>query len=455
MIYIEELKVGNRSYFLKTVKDTSDHIISQHKTEYKLFPVVKNHQTLWILYDDNMILNNNFFRFINNSLKDFSQNSVEQAAHAIRLLYCFADLFNVNIYNLSEADVRKLEYFLIGFSPTNSNTVLRLKTTRKNSTVNKYLVTYRSYLKSLGIITGFLFETKNIALNIKNAFDETVSMQVNKYQSNLPTKRTEIDKVPKYISYQEFNNIYEVINNLDNQHIRSTAKIIIRLMYLYGLRIGEVLGLTNEDLVEDEIDGELHPFLLIRNRISDKKYQKAKGCMNIVSKDQYWTPDYKKEDYGFQKVVIDYDDYEMICDYIDDCYKAFHKKEAYNSSTKADSVIRKNAKNPNNFYLFVNTYGKLLSLQTWNNYLRPILQKAGIKLDKDVRKNNINHRFRHGFAMYHILYQHTDIITLQKMMRHRSVESTRIYFNPTEEDAAKITQDFVDDLYNKNPKLKE
>lgn len=452
MIDIEEIKMRNKSYFIKTVKDKSDHVITKRKVEYKLFAVKKNQRTIWVLYDDNMILNNNFFRFINNSLQSFSPNSIEQSAHAIRLLYCFLDLFNANIHYLTEQDIKKLEFFLIGFSPENSDTILRLKTARKNSTVNKYLVTYRMYLKSIGISTGYLFETKSVTITMKNAFDEKETVRADKYESNLPNKNTEIEKVPKYISRQEFKNIYEVINALKNRHIRETAKIIIRLMYLYGLRIGEVLGLTNEDIVENEINGELHPFLILRNRISDKNYQKAKGCMNILAKDQYWTPDYRKEDYGFQKVVIDYDDYGLLCDYIDYCYDTFRNKDYYESSIKADSVLRKNAKN---FYVFVNSYGKLLSLQTWNNYLRPILQSAGIKLDKDVRKNNINHRFRHGFAMDHIINQHTDIITLQKMMRHRSIESTKIYFNPTEEDVAKITQKFVNELYNENPELKE
>ena len=69
---------------------------------------------------------------------------------------------------------------------------------------------------------------------------------------------------------------------------------IIRLMYQSGLRIGEVLELTFEDIVEDNNNYKV----IIRNRFTDRTFQKAKFLMTITDRNQYRSRDYNLEWYG-------------------------------------------------------------------------------------------------------------------------------------------------------------
>lgn len=61
-------------------------------------------------------------------------------------------------------------------------------------------------------------------------------------------------------------------------------------MYRSGLRIGEVLGLTFEDVVEDNSSFKV----IIRNRVTDKTYQKAKFLMTVKDRNRYNSADYKR-----------------------------------------------------------------------------------------------------------------------------------------------------------------
>lgn len=51
-----------------------------------------------------------------------------------------------------------------------------------------------------------------------------------------------------------------------------------------------------------------------------------------------------------------------------------------------------------------------------------------------IRKNNLNHRFRHGFAMFKVLIEKYDELKLAHVLRHSRKSSVKVYFNPTEED---------------------
>ena len=105
------------------------------------------------------------------------------------------------------------------------------------------------------------------------------------------------------------------------------------------------------------------------------------------------------------------------------------------NESQADSVEG----NDNNFYLFLNKNGTPLSSAGWNKIMKEIFNKLSIQLDVDVRKNNLSHRFRHGFAMFLIKNENKSIEYVQKQMRHRSITSTLIYYNPEEQEILKDT----------------
>ena len=111
---------------------------------------------------------------------------------------------------------------------------------------------------------------------------------------------------------------------------------------------------------------------------------------------------------------------------------------------------------PDNRYIFVNHLGKRLSAQLWGQRLKKYFLQAGIAIDTERKENNLSHRFRHGFAMMHARYMDPPVPLheLQKMMRHRSVSSTLIYFTSTLEDEYDYKTKLQNKFYDSNPILK-
>lgn len=97
-------------------------------------------------------------------------------------------------------------------------------------------------------------------------------------------------------------------------------------MYEGGCRIGEVLGSTLEDYVLKEVNDDEMCFVYIRNRYTDKKYQKAKTCMNIDSRKLYNNYGYETRDVGYQLTFLNIETYDLICDYIDVAHDRAYKK---------------------------------------------------------------------------------------------------------------------------------
>jgi len=79
---------------------------------------------------------------------------------------------------------------------------------------------------------------------------------------------------------------------------------------------------------------------------------------------------------------------------------------------------------------------------------------VGIGIDKQVKKHNLNHRFRHGFAMYQIKHMGRNELELMRLMRHSSIKSVEVYFKPTIKDQLEMKQEFAEELMKSVPILK-
>lgn len=450
MILMEEIKDGTKSIFKRTHINSNNSIVYEETFYYRLFKVNDDNFIKFVLYDDNMVVISDAYNYINTHISSQSTNSREKAIYAIRLLYCFLDLTKSKITNLSRENIEQLKFFLLGYSPNKGNYSLEMKTQRTNGTVDSYLSIYRSYFKFLKINCPYLFELNSPTIVTTNPATES-TIKKSSYKANLKTSKPE-RRVPRYISVQEFDKIISIIREEKN----ILAECIIRLMYQFGLRIGEVLGLTFEDITEIEIDNNFVPVILLRNRVSDKHFQKCKTCMNVSNTNQYRSANYKTENLGYQQIIITYEIYELINTYIDNFHSVARENNItrYTEKVCADKVVN-DKYSDDNFYIFINSIGKTLSEQSWNKYLRTLFTAANLHIDKNSKKHNLNHRFRHGFAMFHVQYLKTSIIELQKLMRHASPASTMIYYNPTESDEAKIKNSFVNELYDLLPTLKE
>lgn len=149
--------------------------------------------------------------------------------------------------------------------------------------------------------------------------------------------------------------------------------------------------------------------------------------------------------------------YEEILEYIEESHSKFIEKYPRNYINTYADMVSYNNELESNHYIFLNRYGRILSDQTWGNKLKKYFIAANIPLDIGVKKNNLSHRFRHGFAMFHARFSEhpVDVLTLQKLMRHKNISSTMIYYNLTEEDELQIKTEFQEELYNLIPELKE
>lgn len=447
MIIYSEEKIGQQSRFVKTILDEAGNITSVRKVSIPLYQVEQNDFVTFILYDDFMKPIQTVYQYLNFRLKESPFTSRSKAAFSLRLLYCFLSLSGYKISQIDEKVLRELLFFLRGIN-TNPEQY-SMKTQRSNNTVNGYLSVYRSYFSYAGINCDAIF--KSHMVHTEYVLDGTSSSpERRKYDNNLKAPDYSSDTVPKYIGPEDFKKIFKTIIDAEDKQ----SQIIVHLMYGYGLRLGEVLGLTIEDIKEVRDNGKLVPVLLLRNRMTDEKYQFAKGRPHVIDPKQYSSKDYQA---ATQRIIITYTLYEELVEFIEENHMAMMEKYPDNYEEGIADIVSVRDKPESNHYIFLNRYGRVLSDQTWNNTLKKYFKKANIPIDIDVRDNNLSHRFRHGFAMFHARFSKhpADTLSLQKMMRHRSIASTMVYYNPTPEDEFKIKMEFQKELYDMIPELKE
>lgn len=444
MIIYYEQKIGNQSVFIKRILDNYGNELSTRKVYIPLYQVKKDNFTYLILYDDHMNVIHDAYEYLNYDLNKNPITTRTKAAFSIRLLYCFMSLSGYDIKKIDELAFREFLLFLRGLDSNPDQ--YTLKTLRSANTVNGYLSEYRKFFKSRNINCDALFRSSATTFSIE---DEYQSVERKKYDNNLKASTYSSDTVPKYIAPDDFRKLYRLaINEKDR-----SAQLIMHLMYGYGLRLGEVLGITMEDIKEVRDNVKFIPVIFLRNRMSDKKFQFAKNLPHILNKKQYSSKDYQD---ASVKIIITYSVYEELIEFIEKTHMAVMKQYPDNYDKGIADIVSVRNKPECNHYVFLNRYGRVLSDQTWSNSLKKYFEIAQIQIDYDIRENNLSHRFRHGFAMFHARFSEhpVDILSLQKMMRHKRISSTIIYFNPTHEEELKIKTEFQDELYNMIPELK-
>ena len=232
-------------------------------------------------------------------------------------------------------------------------------------------------------------------------------------------------------------------------------------MYGYGLRAGEALGLSTEDLHKEERDGNVYYSIILRNRISDHDDQACKRLYHPKTPVEY-SSSYWQDSYW--EIPIEERHYDLFMQYyresrdVDIIRKKHTGKgdaakiiRTINAETLADSVEG----GSQNHYLFVCENGHRLSLQTWNYRLKQYYVAVGVRPDRDKRYLNASHRLRHGFAMWHAHYCPHPVTMLQltMMMRHSSVASTQIYYTLTEEDELELRHLHNNELHDLIPEF--
>lgn len=362
--------------------------------------------------------------FVTLELSGESRNTRSQTVSAMKALMNFCAIMGTPFEAFDISLARACVQFIRG--TLSEGVVYRFEThtMRGEETVGAYLKHIRRYARWLNVDNSpFLQPKHTVVLNgmgMSFPQDETHRLKAD------VVKKTE---APRYISVPDYKKILSVID----EKWSIEERIIIRLMFEHGLRIGEVLGLTLEDLDQSSYrDGTPKYSVLLRNRASDNDDQHAKTLMNAGSRKVYGLPDYRTQGVGTKSIYISEDLYEQIIDYVESIPFGSLPRVA---KSEADSVSGMEE----NRYIFLNTLGAPLSQNLWNKRLRRIMTDAGAHVDVGRRRTNLNHRFRHGYAMY-IIYEARqngvplDEFQIKTLMRHRSIESTEAYQRPTEHD---------------------
>ena len=441
---ISEKKDGRKTYYVVSTVNEHGEVLAQREVKYPLYQLDYNGYQHFLLYDDAMTPVRDVYNYLNFEMQEKSYNTRSNSAHALRLLYCFLDITNRSISKLDQKAFGEFKYFIRGININPKG--YELITRRSNATVNVYFAIYRTFFKYIGIECPVLFDSRDVIVN--STLDSGSKIKLKKYESNLKTNSRTERYVPKYISPDEFSKIYRHMMKAQDKQ----AQIIVHLMYGYGLRLGEVLGLTLEDVDEVLINDEYESVLWLRNRMSDKKFQCAKGLMHPMDKSDYTSPEYIKTSVKIR--LNEYFNVELLTYLAAEFNEVSEHRQARMESAKAD-IVTDTFGQDENYYIFLNRYGKALSEQVWNNKLRQYFKECGLTVDLHHRENNLSHRFRHGFAMFHAKYSPNpvDVLRLQKLMRHHSMASTMIYYNPTPEDEREMKAKFQKDMYQRIPEL--
>jgi len=433
MEIINEIKVGKESIFI------IEEYIENKKVELRTInikSVTIDYQKTkkYLIYDSNHRVISDSYGFLNHSLKEVSINTKNNYFYALKYFYTFVAIIEKPIRDLDFNDFRKLNYFLKGVSSEGEELKFNLITKRSNNTINGFFSIYREFYKFLQLNDSPLFRERSLSKFIP--------------KSRITGKNKKSQICPKYISRDEFEQIMKYINeNIDDEERQLRIKCIVRLMYYAGLRVGEVLGLTLEDFeLRVSSNGTEHCIVMVRNRYSDKPYQKAKTCMNITSTRDYNRNDYKKKKVGFQEAILldldGIDTYDLICEYIDIAHDNAIKKYGMKyEKSKADAVDNFAAGNKENHYLFLNRRGTCLSNVTWNNELRGIFEAINLPIDYGVKRNNLSHRFRHGFVMLLLYNINMHKSKVKIFTRHKNDSGLNPYNNPTSADIIAIKED--------------
>ncbi len=328
----------------------------------------------------------------------------------------FSAIIDKPIHEMDGRDLNNFQYFLSGLQIPKSNYEFYTTKNANLETSKSIIKRCQDYMKYCGYKNYNLLISRNIN-RISNS-------------KNLDC--------PKFISIKEFNSIIKYIMN--DESLSKVEKLkyecIYTLMFDSGLRIGEVLGLTLEDFEPIYSDkGKLFYKVIIRNRLSDNKNQHAKRCCNVLDRKIYMSSNYHKKNIGYQIAYIKEELYEKIIDYFDMNFNYFiNQKKNYPIADSVNNDIK-------NYYIFTNkTKATCLSLFMIYKYTRKMFLDIGIQIDYLKNKNNLLHRFRHGYAMKLLYLYKLDPFEVIHYTRHVSVRSLEAYNNPTDEQLTSILE---------------
>lgn len=410
---IEEIRSGINRKFRVRIMDSDGNQTNCFEVWYTSKMLKKDGFTYLFLFDKDGNLNEDVYRYVNFRMQSASLNYRQQIHNSLKQLYEFSACLQKDIKDFNYADFVYYQEFLRGYSDNSNNHGL-----------------YMYEVKSTASIKINMFHVRQYVARKHYGNEDFIARICTKVDSG--RAKSNLD-CPMFISYAQMLDIHKYLetDRSISALTRAEYRAIYDLEYFSGLRNGEALGLTLQDLVKTyNSDGEPVYKAIIRNRVSDSRRQLAKRVINVTNTKAYKSREYRsKKHSGYQEVMLREDVYEEIIDYFDLCTAKFHKKGL--KPAVADNVYDDGEEN---YYIFNNVHkNSPLAYKALCDYTRKMFIALGIPVDTGSREHNLLHRFRHGFCMYLLFVKKMPAEQVIIFSRHASINSLLPYMNPTGE----------------------
>lgn len=408
------------------------YLVDQYKD---VPPVFLQSSTQYILYDEKMNPIEDVCWYLNTFCADKSPNTRSNIATALRLLFVFCALFDIDWKQFPSSYVPEFKSFVKRMGPEYQ------KGTRTNITCNTYLSCIRGFYFAFGLSDGPLTRSRFTKAEVLGADGDARYVNGKKYDVAFKVD-SKIDLRPDFNDKDDFDRFQKKALEKDD----ITAWILAELMFVHGFRIGECIGLTIEDIVTDidETTGEIKRFLCIRNRKSDVRTrgQLAKGRHTPLAHESYSDTDYVKEyNKPSNLKCITEDFYNILKMYVESEHKRAAKEHPKRYATNVADIV-----NPEKFkqdwgletnrYFFLNTCGNELHVGTWNDREKIYFHEIGKATDKGVRDKGLNHLWRHGVADHMVNKLGMSKHSASVYLGHKHESTTDIYLNPSVDELA-------------------
>lgn len=447
MEYFAQKKQGTRNIYYQVTTDSAGMITSMEPYDCRIVPMKdKDGQLLLIPQDRKGNIRRDPYRYLNESLIATKMSTKRQIATALNLLYIWSDLTGADITKLNIAQVKDLVNFLWGINIKNVKDSPR--TVRSPKTVNIYYSFIKEYIR----YNDWLFRAFEQRVSYKREMtigDVTVEIRYTKDPNRMREDSFERFTPPMHLNPKQAKALIKKIREAGD----ITMLLMVELLMGYGLRRGEALGITMEDIKKVKSrDGSGYRYIIIlRNRCSDSGDQHCKGLYQPTSPEVYAMKTYTDA----VKWVVDIteDLYHKLIGYYHDTREKRMKadrRQRMLEDTLADSVEPFKEGSPlQNHYLFIGKNDRRLTGETLNNHLKFYFSAIGIKPDTGTKQTNCSHKLRHTFAMMLTTYGNAKATReqLRIMLRHRSVRAGEAYFTPTQEETLQMKEGFIQTVH--------
>lgn len=440
-ISIKELSSGKRTCFQVFKLDDSGQKTSDSRLVSCPVLVRKKDDFVYVIpFDDNMKVISEQYQFINYHHKNDQENTRRGLARGLRMYNCFKSIYEIEEDYLTTDIVDMLVAFLHGYSysPAGDSDL----TTRNPSTINAYISSIRMYLKYIGKPCSLL-EAQELVSVVSEYDGLTTAIQRKQYTIRAKEDSHKNDYAPEHVLPDEYRRLRDIaVARGDNQ-----ALILFTMMYIYCMRLGECLSLTQEDITFMRQGDKMIPVLILRKRKGSERWSSPKNIRECERKD------YGSKRQAKRIIPITMDFYTSLARFLDkeiEDHKARFAKKRY--LLEADICDLDTFEFEANHYVFINHQrGGRLNDQAWNRKIRKYFIEAGLVVDTQTRDLNLSHRLRHGGAMLYHRYLEKDkrlsLDEVRQMLGHKNIKTTLIYTKPTLADTCSIREQFQTELF--------